>query len=80
MAISTGSLPIFEETCAEWLRRLVDDNSAAASELRCEARRLIASLQDWRHTAPSEAARAETLSKVFDFHRRALEYATRGKP
>ena len=77
MAISSGTLPIFEETCLEWMRRLTNDQSDEAMKIRDDAHMLLLEVREWRNVLPTPVERLKTISKVLEMHRRAFEYATR---
>lgn len=77
MPISSSALPIFEETCAVWHRRLINDESIEASKIRVDALLLLYEVREWKMICPTPDERLKTISKVLEMHRRALEYVTR---
>ena len=77
MAISSSTIPIFEETCREWVRRLRDDTSANGIRIREDAEQLIQELAIWHHMRPTEEERVRVLRDVLSLHRRALDHTTR---
>lgn len=80
MPIDIEMLPIFEDTCYEWLRRLNEDRSFRASFLRCEARVLQDLLRSWRFIPPAnDAERVKAIDAVMSLHRRCLEYITKSR-
>ena len=77
--ISSNSLPILEETCLEWLRRLAGDPSQRALMFRCEAQGLVAYLRTWRARRPSDKERTGAVQRVMDFHSRASAFYGHGR-
>jgi hypothetical protein len=77
---SSASLPLFEKSCAEVLSRLQGDPSPQASAFAIEAQELLNILQTWKKNVPAAADRAETVTKVMELYRRAMDYVTTKEP
>jgi hypothetical protein len=76
---SSESLPLFEKTCGEVLSRLQGDASPQADAFAMEAQQLLNTLQLWKKDVPPPTERSETITKVMDLYRRAMEYLVTAK-
>lgn len=74
--MSSSSLPLFENSCLEMLKRLEGDPSAAAEVLRREAQGHLDTLLSWKASAPSGEQRSHTATAVMDLYRKVLEHTT----
>ena len=68
---STG---IFKDGAEELALRLEQEGSETALLLAAEARQLAQRFVEWRTTRPTDEERVETIQRLFDLNRRAMDY------
>jgi len=71
--------PIFETSLDDLETRLQGDNSGVASELRREVHDLKVVFGVWQEGRPTDAARLQTIHRLFDVYRRTMDYLTARK-
>jgi hypothetical protein len=65
---------MFLESAIELADRLEREPSEGAQQLAREARELVARLVEWQAVRPADEARVETIQRLFELNRRALDY------
>jgi hypothetical protein len=70
----SASTRIFEESAQQLAIRLERDGSAAAMDLARQARALAAAFTDWQRQRPPDDVRVETIERLFELNRLAMDY------
>ena len=76
MAVTRQRIALFEETCAEVLKRLEGDESPTAVRLRTEAKDILDVVKVWSTRPQTSNERADTVAKVIDLHTRTMNHVT----
>jgi hypothetical protein len=76
----SGTLPIFEQNAEELVQRLVVDGRPLALQLAREARELAFVFHAWRGERPDDRARVETIKRLFELTRRAMDLMADKRP
>ncbi|HVY44707.1 MAG TPA: hypothetical protein VHB21_02465 [Minicystis sp.] len=69
----SGTLPIFEQNAEELIQRLEADGRPQALALAREARELAFVFHHWRIERPDDRTRVDTIKRLFDLTRRAMD-------
>jgi hypothetical protein len=69
----SATLPLFEQNAEELVTRLEADGRPHAVELAREARHLSFVFHGWRTERPDDQARVDTIKRLFDLTRRAMD-------
>ena len=70
----SASTRLFQESAEQLALRLEQEGSDAARVLAHEARELVARFAQWNEQRPPDEVRVETIQRLFELNRRAMDY------
>jgi len=70
----SASTHLFLESALQLAARLELEPSEAAHQLAREARELATRFLHWQEERPADEARVETIQRLFELNRRAMDY------
>ena len=75
----SATLPLFEQNAEELVTRLEVDGRPQALQLALEARELSFVFHAWRGERPDDKTRVDTIERLFDLTRRAMDLMAEGQ-
>jgi hypothetical protein len=75
----SGTVPIFEQNAEDLVRRLEAEGTPKAHDMAHEARMLALVFREWRSVRPADDDRVETIKRLFDLTRRAMDHLALGR-